>query len=160
MDWICRRLEVTNDKLNDIVAKNTAFKDFDELVNAHPGYRPTIRVENRDLVILADAYDLEMQDRGDERRAYRTGGKKLLPRTRGWVFVNQGKREANCAAVVKGKALIEYQMPNGRDYLWEVDQNLTWDELIHGALYTYKTVGEKAARKKYPQLYGNVNQEN
>lgn len=146
-------------RLDHTCATRTAFKDFDALVST-TGYRPSIEMADLVMIELADAYDQEMKERGDERRAYRYGGKKLLPGTRGWVFVNQGKRQANCAAVVKGKALIEYQMPNGRDYLWEVDQNLTWGELIHGALYTYKTVSEKAARKKYPQLYGNVNQEN
>tara|TARA_R110000782_G_C14498082_1_gene378228 strand:+ start:214 stop:444 length:231 start_codon:yes stop_codon:yes gene_type:complete len=67
-----------------VIVKNaTAFKDFDELVNAGGEYRPSFMlsrpagkakycIEQRaELEKLADLYDHYQEIRGDERRAYR-----------------------------------------------------------------------------------------
>lgn len=59
---------------------------------------------------------------------------------RGTVWVNQALRPFEVMAVLGDRALIEYEMPNGRDYLVEVDVdfnqegkhtwiNRTWDKL-------------------------------
>ena len=67
-----------NQLLDMLIAENTGFDSFEDLLKARGGYRPSINcVNNTDpkskqkLTMLADYYDLAMQDRGDERRAYR-----------------------------------------------------------------------------------------
>jgi hypothetical protein len=57
--------------LNWICWKYTAFKKFDDLVNADGNYRPSLDVGVFLLRILADGYDRAMEKRGDSRRAYR-----------------------------------------------------------------------------------------
>jgi len=60
-------------QLDRIAREETAFTSFADLVNTNRNYRPSIDQSNARLVILADAYDQEMLNRGDERRAYRYG---------------------------------------------------------------------------------------
>jgi hypothetical protein len=44
--------------------------------------------------------------------------------SRGFVFVNQGWRPARCLGIVGGAALVHYLMPEGREFLIEVDSCL------------------------------------
>lgn len=64
--------------LDHLVKWYTAFTDFADLLNSHPSYRPSCncvrnKAEDERLAMLAiaDAYDAEMEKRGDQRRAYR-----------------------------------------------------------------------------------------
>lgn len=59
------------ERLNRIVRKNSGFKTFEELLNAHPEYSPTIHTTTRDKQYLANSYDKAQAARGDTRRAYR-----------------------------------------------------------------------------------------
>lgn len=66
-------IPISRAKCDRICRAKTAFGSFAELVDAHPGYRPSLEVADEDLEDLADAYDAEMEARGDPRRAYRYG---------------------------------------------------------------------------------------
>lgn len=63
---------------DELTQKHTAFENFDALLNAKGGYRPSIRTESTkgreqfDLFTLAQIYDLEQELRGDDRRAFRS----------------------------------------------------------------------------------------
>lgn len=64
-------------KLNGIVKYYTAFKNFDEMVNA-TGYFPSINCvknsrkrERAELELMANTYDAHMESIGDKRRAWR-----------------------------------------------------------------------------------------
>jgi hypothetical protein len=59
--------------INTIVRENSAFKNLEAMLDTHPNYRPTIFVDTRDKLEMADAYDEMMEKRGDERRAFRCG---------------------------------------------------------------------------------------
>lgn len=61
--------------LDKITADNTAFKDFADLLNTSPNYRPSIKINKKlknagAMELLAMAYDQAMTEMGDERRAY------------------------------------------------------------------------------------------
>jgi len=59
--------------IDTIVRENSAFKNLRAMLDTHHNYRPTIFVDNRDRLAMADAYDEMMISRGDERRAFRCG---------------------------------------------------------------------------------------
>lgn len=59
--------------INTIVRENSAFKSLEAMLDTHHNYRPTIEVNNRDKLAMADAYDAMQEKRGDDRRAYRYG---------------------------------------------------------------------------------------
>jgi len=61
-------------ELDDIVERNSGFKNFNGLLNALGDYRPTIDVSVPEKEYLADEYDAAQVARGDERRAFRRGG--------------------------------------------------------------------------------------
>jgi hypothetical protein len=72
---IARRLVAT---LDQVTQEQSAFGSFDDLVKARGGYVPSIDVSDRfegheDRLVMADAYDNEMIQNGDDRRAYRYG---------------------------------------------------------------------------------------
>lgn len=50
---------------------HTAFSSFDDMVRAHGGYRPSLKVSKHEVKELADFYDREQVYRGDSRRASR-----------------------------------------------------------------------------------------
>jgi hypothetical protein len=65
-------------ELDNLTRKHSAFRSFDELLNAKGNYRPTICTNlrgdyagNLERNALLMAYDDHQQMRGDERRAYR-----------------------------------------------------------------------------------------
>jgi len=60
-------------RLDNLLSRETCFVNFDDLLSARGGYRPTIDVSTEDRLELADAYDEAMTKRGDLRRAFRTG---------------------------------------------------------------------------------------
>ena len=68
---------MTTAYLNEITTKISAFKSFDELLNAGGNYRPSIYLKkgdhknNRAKMDLVNAYDDAQQQRGDSRRAFR-----------------------------------------------------------------------------------------
>jgi hypothetical protein len=53
----------------------------------------------------------------------------LAPGARGKVWANQALRPARVVAVAGDRALIEYSMPAGRAFLWDVPTATTWAEL-------------------------------
>lgn len=63
--------------IETITKRVTAFPSFDAMLNAQGSYRPSFYVrgksaaDKRDIIRLADAYDIAQHLRGDERRAYR-----------------------------------------------------------------------------------------
>lgn len=67
---------IAKEALDTLVARNSAFKDFNDLANTHASYRPSIDVRDPEREMLANVYDSIMQARGDARRAYRYGGGK------------------------------------------------------------------------------------
>ena len=48
----------------------TAFRTFNELINAPGNYRPSLRRDMPGALRLADYYDTAQQERGDARRAH------------------------------------------------------------------------------------------
>lgn len=65
-------------RLNKIVLEQTAFNDFEDLLNARGGYRPSLDCGSKQLgwedrIYLADEYDHHMTNIGDDRRAFRYG---------------------------------------------------------------------------------------
>lgn len=112
--------------LDGLTIKHTAFPNFRDMVESHPGYRPTICCDRPQLTALADAYDRAQQARGDDRRAYRYREEspaavfqppRLRPGQRKRYFRNQADRWADVLAVVGDKALIVYEMPSGVEYM-------------------------------------------
>lgn len=64
--------------LDQVTQEQSAFRDFAALVKARGGYVPSIDISDRfegheDRLALADAYDADMIDHNDDRRAYRYG---------------------------------------------------------------------------------------
>jgi hypothetical protein len=134
--------------LDAICRYYTAFASFADLLDA-PRYRPSVDISQPDLLTLADAYDQAQAERGDDRRAYRYGMAKRQPTppspppapkappvpvtvaeaSRGRVWANQAKRAAVVLGIADGLALIEYEMPAGRTFLWEVPADATWRQL-------------------------------
>lgn len=58
--------------LHSILRYHTSFLSFGELVHAAGGYSPSLNITDfPELIILADAYDLAQEIRGDRRRAFR-----------------------------------------------------------------------------------------
>lgn len=58
-------------KLDDITARKCAFQSFQDLLDAPGGYFPTLNIADRELRLLADAYDDQQERRNDTRRAFR-----------------------------------------------------------------------------------------
>lgn len=59
--------------VNVLVATHTAFKSMQDMLDAHPGYRPSLDMREPVMVRIADVYDALQAERGDDRRAYRYG---------------------------------------------------------------------------------------
>lgn len=64
------RMSMLN-KLHKLANEHTGFRNFRELIDAKGGYVPTIPTTETWGKTLADAYDIAMFARGDDRRAYR-----------------------------------------------------------------------------------------
>lgn len=74
-------------KLDQITRQLTAFRSFQDLLDAEGNYRPSIYLQTWESWTLAEAYDRAQEGRGDPRRAYR-GGKWPLsrpPKTWYWL---------------------------------------------------------------------------
>jgi hypothetical protein len=67
-----RDKRTTKARITRAVRKHTAFGSFEDLLDTHPDYWPTMRVsEHPDLLVLADAFDAACEARGQSRRAWR-----------------------------------------------------------------------------------------
>ncbi len=64
---------LASDYVDLLVATHTAFKSMQEMLGAHPGYRPSLDMREPVMARLADLYDTAQAERGDARRAYRYG---------------------------------------------------------------------------------------
>ena len=62
--------------IDQLVANNSGFENFEALLNAPGGYRPSCDVRRAERRAIANAYDKAQAERGDERRAYRFGAQK------------------------------------------------------------------------------------
>lgn len=95
--------------IDQLVANNSAFASFEELLNA-PGYRPSCDMSNPAMRVIADAYDKAQEERGDERRAYRFGqDKKAVEKKPETEFVVMSA-STKCAAkfgIYKKVAIVE-----------------------------------------------------
>ena len=60
-------------RFDELLAAETCFRNFDALLTARGNYRPTLDISIPARLELADAYDAAMIERGDLRRAFRTG---------------------------------------------------------------------------------------
>lgn len=62
-------------ELDNLIRSLTGFTSFADLLNAKGSYRPSVNVTCPEygarFTIIADAFDAEMETRGDDRRAYR-----------------------------------------------------------------------------------------
>lgn len=117
-----------------LIRRNTGFTGLDDMLSAGGNYRPSLDMREPWAREVARAYDEAQAKRGDARRAYRYGSPNLYSEKRGRVWANQGERKAHVLAVAGHLALIEYTMPNGRSYLWELDARTTWAELGAGCV--------------------------
>lgn len=63
------------EQLDEICRTMSGFSTFFGLVNAKGDYRPSIDLGIPEMKYLADEYDKFQEARGDDRRAYRFGGK-------------------------------------------------------------------------------------
>ena len=65
--WTKHRTDI----LNSLTFGLSAFKTFQDLLDAAGDYRPTMRVDcHWQLLVLATEYNREQKRRGDDRRAY------------------------------------------------------------------------------------------
>ena len=107
--------------LDHLIARHTAFSSMADLLNSAPNYRPSCDVQDPVMLKIADAYDAEMAKRGDPRVAYRYNiPRRLEVGDSCRVHINQGVRVLRCLAVTDDRALMEYFMPAGNAYLWDV----------------------------------------
>lgn len=65
--WSRYRMQI----LDWLTARLTAFETLSEMLNTSPNYRPTILPSDFRYSLLADAYDVAQERRGDARRAWR-----------------------------------------------------------------------------------------
>lgn len=56
-----------------LTRENTAFGNFEALLDAKGSYRPTLRRNVPAMRVLANLYDAAQQARGDDRRAFMAG---------------------------------------------------------------------------------------
>ena len=63
-------MKATDKVLDSLTRKHTAFASFAALIDTQPDYFPTLSGKG-EAKILADAYDCEMERRGDPRRAWK-----------------------------------------------------------------------------------------
>jgi len=85
-------------ELDRICRTETAFADFEALLNAKGSYRPSCDVSNRNMEILADGFDSHMMSHGDDRRAYRYGRTGLDLRNKGRQDVVEAIKQAKSEA--------------------------------------------------------------
>lgn len=130
-----------DDAVDCLVRTNTAFRTLGEMLEA-VGYRPSCDMRVPAMVSIADAYDAAQAARGDARRAYRYGEARQVEAAKpaavqaapetvesrcvGRLWANQGYRDAEVLGVVDGRALVAYEMPAGRVFLWDVPASTTW----------------------------------
>ena len=128
-------------QIDGLIRDNTGFRDLADMLNAAGSYRPSCDMRQPAMRQIADAYDAAQEARGDVRRAYRYGDEqprawsdapaKLAVGDGGRVWANQGKRDAYVIAVADGRALIEYEMPAGRTFLWDVPDTARFRDLAN-----------------------------
>lgn len=58
-------------RADELASRRTAFRDFDELLNAKGNFYPSLRTDLPECKELADLYDEAQQKRNDPRRAHR-----------------------------------------------------------------------------------------
>lgn len=67
-------MSININRANELVHIHAcAFRDFDALVNALGGYRPSLDISVAGIAELADLYDAYQAERGDDRVAFRYG---------------------------------------------------------------------------------------
>jgi hypothetical protein len=116
--------------IDALVAMHTGFSSLVDMLNAAGNYRPSCDVSRREMARIADAYDAAQARRRDPRRAYRYGTPAPLEAgDAGRVWANQALRPAYVVAVAGDRALIQYGMPAGRAFLWDVPAATTWHEM-------------------------------
>lgn len=128
-------------KLNRITRQQSAFPDFEGILQAGGNYRPTIELSSWDRYVLAHEYDLEQERRGDPRRAHTYCNAAMLADEirvshyeavsmneyldgMPWeahdcigVWANQAERDAFVLATIGKDLILEYEMPNGSSAL-------------------------------------------
>ena len=67
-----RKAKAGRARLDRITRTLTAFKSFQELLDAPGGYFPSLRAGSLFHTVLAGAYDKAQAKRGDTRRAFRS----------------------------------------------------------------------------------------
>lgn len=103
--------------LDAIIARNTGFTSMADLLNSHPGYRPSLDMRDGWARELADAYDAAMAERGDSRRAYRYGDAPPAPAPAKPATPLQRAKAAVAEAYAEAKREIR-QDPDLRRLRW------------------------------------------
>jgi hypothetical protein len=65
-------LSLTKEALDLLSRHATAYRSFQDLLDAEHDYFPTLDMRDPDAALLADFYDQAQEERGDPRRAFRT----------------------------------------------------------------------------------------
>jgi hypothetical protein len=63
-------MRLTQQNIDMLVRKHTAFESLEAMLNTAPDYFPTL-MQRGEQQLVADAYDQAMEARGDDRRAWR-----------------------------------------------------------------------------------------
>ncbi len=71
LNLISETLQELDELMDELVVKHTTFKNFEEMLSAYSGSRPTICIYNEETQFLADEYDRRQSRRNDPRRAFR-----------------------------------------------------------------------------------------
>ena len=104
------------DRANELVHIHAcAFRDFEALVNAKGGYRPSLDISVAGIAELADIYDAYQAERGDGRVAFRYGVEGC----------RDSKPEPLADRIRSAKEKAKKEQRNGQRVPYQVATNLT-----------------------------------
>lgn len=72
--WRADRPVMSDGELDEVVRRNTAFRNMLDMLDAKGNYRPSLDCSEPVMLAIADRYDELQAARGDDRRAYRYRG--------------------------------------------------------------------------------------
>lgn len=110
------------DDLETIVRRRTAFTSLQDLLGAKGGYRPSLDMRDPEMAALAVFYDRAMEQRGDDRRAYRYGttsitAQDLIGRYKGLLARGDVAGDVAHAWMASGSTSAQYE-PNTGGGIW------------------------------------------
>ena len=89
-------------------------------------------IEEGAAIVAAEAerIAIEAERIAAEQRKAQRAAETVADRDVGHVLANQGKRRARVLGLAEGRALVEYDMPAGRSFLWDVPASTAWRDLV------------------------------